>query len=197
VVYDQVSYRIVNRWRRPQWTHSLGPDGVTQGSPLSLAHLLLGLHAPRGEGGGRPCHARGCSPWLSPLARKCPRVVGASRAAHHHEVHLQKKKPKQKKLQRHAVALTPRIGQVAKDGDFAFTITNINCGVTHLGTSTAFAQAASGRRSLVPRVHDGEGRQDHIADVLRLEPVLNQRPRGQALCHKLSHQRHRDEAVLT
>lgn len=31
---------------------------------------------------------------------------------------------------------TPHIGQVAKDGDFAFTIRSVQCGVTHLGATT-------------------------------------------------------------
>ena len=31
---------------------------------------------------------------------------------------------------------SPHIGQVAKDGDFAFTVTSVQCGLTHLGSTT-------------------------------------------------------------
>lgn len=39
---------------------------------------------------------------------------------------------------------TPHIGQVAKDGDFAFTITKVQCGVTTLGTSPIDTVAPTG-----------------------------------------------------
>lgn len=39
---------------------------------------------------------------------------------------------------------TPHIGQVAKDGDFAFTVTNVQCGITQVGTSTFGTTAPSG-----------------------------------------------------
>lgn len=38
----------------------------------------------------------------------------------------------------------PHIGQVAKDGDFAFTVTKVQCGVTQLGTTTFGTTAPSG-----------------------------------------------------
>jgi hypothetical protein len=37
---------------------------------------------------------------------------------------------------------SPHIGQVAKDGDFAFTVTGVQCGVTQLGDPSLLGQAA-------------------------------------------------------
>lgn len=37
---------------------------------------------------------------------------------------------------------SPHIGQVAKDGDFAFTVKSVQCGVTQLGTSTFLGESA-------------------------------------------------------
>lgn len=41
-----------------------------------------------------------------------------------------------------AAPTTPKVGQVAKDGDFAFTVKSVQCGVTHLGTGTGFGETA-------------------------------------------------------
>jgi hypothetical protein len=66
-----------------------------------------------------------------------PLIAGASPVARHRATllgHRQKKQPKHHKT-RPLAALTPHIGQVAFDGDVAFRVTNVECGVTHLGTA--------------------------------------------------------------
>lgn len=58
--------------------------------------------------------------------------AGAKAKTHH------KAKPKKPKLP------SPHIGQVAKDGNFAFTVTGVQCGLTTLGTAPISSTAPAG-----------------------------------------------------
>jgi hypothetical protein len=60
-------------------------------------------------------------------------LAGTASAKTHH-----KAKPKKPKLP------SPHIGQVAKDGNFAFTVTGVQCGLTTLGTAPISSTAPAG-----------------------------------------------------
>jgi hypothetical protein len=61
-----------------------------------------------------------------------------SKSVHHATTTTTKPKPKPKPLP------TPHIGQVAKDGKFAFTVTSVQCGVTTLGSGYLTKAAPAG-----------------------------------------------------
>lgn len=66
---------------------------------------------------------------------------GKPAATNHHGSHHTKAHKKKHHKKHHAKSAatklpSPHLGQVAKDGDFAFTVKSVQCGVTHVGTTT-------------------------------------------------------------
>jgi len=62
---------------------------------------------------------------------------------------------------------TPGLNQVAKDGDFAFTVTSVQCGVTNLGTDPISTTASAGTQWCLANMsvtNDKSESQDFFAD---------------------------------